>query len=118
MFGVTDSRYRSSTSLLSAGNRQFGIVHKVTSVPDWDNPPDCMDLEIEFTNCRVGDGITFDSNLCDRNNNPGARPLALTLKLVEETSGSGNNRVTILRPVFDFSNDEVANIWGGRLIRN
>ena len=105
---ITDSRYRSSTALLSAGNRQFGIVHKVTSVPDWDNPPDCMDLEIEFTNCRVGDGITFDANLCDSNNNPGARPLALTLKLVEKKVGT---RV-MYQPVFDFSNSAVAQVWG------
>jgi len=117
---VIPDKYRSSLSLLGDRNTKFGINFKVGSLSgsDWDNPPDCMDLEITFTNCRVGDTITFDSNLCDTNNNPGARPLALTLTLVEETSGTGANRVTILNPTFDYANTTVAGIWRGTAIRN
>lgn len=120
IFPLTDTsgRYMSSISLLGAGNSQFGISHRLTNVTDWENPPDCMDLQITFENCRVGDTITFDANLCDENNNPGDRPLALTLTLVEEVSGTGADRVTILRPTFTYSNSTIQSIWGGTTVRN
>ena len=114
----TQDRYRSSVSLLGNNNPNFSIQCKEPSTFDRENPPDCMDLVISFTNCTPGTTLTFDRNLCDSNNNPGARPLTLTLKLVEETSGTGNNRVTILRPVFDFSNDQIAQIWGPSISPN
>nr|WP_325257495.1 S-layer homology domain-containing protein [uncultured Oscillibacter sp.] len=104
------NRYMSSVALLGSNNPNFHMLCRVTNFNP-NNPQDCMDLRIQFENCGDGDSVTFDANLCDVNNNPGSRPLTLTLRLVEENG--------LLRPKFEFASTAIAGIWDGRTnVRN